>query len=190
MMKSVFQVEIDFPGHPVLVALGQQGGDETQAGRGIGEDGGHASAALDLAIDAFEAVGGAQARPLRQRQLEDRKAFRQVVLGPLGELGCIGAPRLDRLLQEALGLGAIRGIEDRPNPLRHGFALIEAGDIGLGVLLQVKLAALPGNAGQRFASMQAVAFMTLGAHGIERVSQIAKSNTAYMDSPRKQEIDR
>jgi hypothetical protein len=54
----------------------------------------------------------------------------------------------------------------------------------------VKLAALPGNAGQRFASMQAVAFMTLGAHGIERVSQIAKSNTAYMDSPRKQEIDR
>ena len=98
MMKSVFQVEIDFAGHPVLVALGQEGGDEAQAGRRVGEDRGHAGAALDLAIDAFEAVGGAQARPLRQRQLEDRKAFRQVVLGPLGDLGSIGAPCLDGLL--------------------------------------------------------------------------------------------
>ena len=30
MMGSVFQVEIDFAGHPVLVALGQQGTDEAQ----------------------------------------------------------------------------------------------------------------------------------------------------------------
>lgn len=86
MMGSVFQVEIDFAGHPVLVALGQQGTDEAQTGRGIGEDRGHASAALDLAMDALKAIGGAQSRPLCKRQFEHRKAFRQVLLGPLGEL--------------------------------------------------------------------------------------------------------
>lgn len=145
-MKSVFQVEIDFASHPVLVALGQEGRDEAQTGRGIGEDRGNASAALDLAIDAFKPVGSAQAGPLRQRQVEDRETLQQVVLGPLGELGSIGAPSLDGLLQEALGLGAIRGIEDRPNALGDRLSLVETSDIGLGVLLQMKLTTLPGNA--------------------------------------------
>ena len=64
MLRSVFQVEIDLAGHPLLVALGEQSGNETQTGCGVGEDRGDACAAFDLAIDAFEAVGGAQAGAL------------------------------------------------------------------------------------------------------------------------------
>lgn len=59
MMKSVFKVEMDFVGHLFLAALGEQGGDDAKTGRGIVEDRGNASATLDLAIDAIEAVGGA-----------------------------------------------------------------------------------------------------------------------------------
>ena len=54
-----FEVEIDFPGHPVLIAFGEQRGDQAQAGSGIGEDGSDPGTPFDLAVDAFEAVGGA-----------------------------------------------------------------------------------------------------------------------------------
>ena len=37
MMSSVFQVEIDFPGHPVLVALGQERRDEAEASAVLGK---------------------------------------------------------------------------------------------------------------------------------------------------------
>ncbi len=147
-MRSVFQVEIDFAGHPVLVALGQKGRDETQAGRGVGEDRRDTSAALDLAIDAFESIGRTQPNSLPKRHVERRKAVRQVFLGPLGQLGRIGGPELDSLLQEELSLYPVWRIEDRPNALRHGFALIEAGHIRLSVLLQMKLAALPTRLGR------------------------------------------
>lgn len=65
------QVEIVFAGHPFLVALGEERGDEAQAGRGVGEDRSDAGMALDLAVDAFEAVGGAQSGPQAVRQIED-----------------------------------------------------------------------------------------------------------------------
>ena len=77
-MRSVFQVETGFPGHPVFVALGEEVRDETQTGRRVGEDRRDARAALDLAIDAFEAVGGMQSNPLPMRQVKRREAVRQV----------------------------------------------------------------------------------------------------------------
>jgi hypothetical protein len=144
-MRSVFQVEINFAGHSVFVALGQKGRDEAEAGRGVGEDRRHTSAALDLAIDPFEAVGSTQPNSLAKRHVERREALRQVFLSPLCKLGRIDGPELDGLLHQALSFDPVRRIEDRPNALRHGFALIEAGDIRLSILLQVKLAALPGH---------------------------------------------
>src|ERR1700722_15899428 len=57
-------------------------------------------------------------------------------------------PQFERLLGQPLGLGLVRGVEDRLDPLRDRLALVEAADIGLSVLLQMELAALPGNAGQ------------------------------------------
>lgn len=74
MVRSVFQVEIDFAGHPLLVALGEQGGDESQTGCGVGEDRNDAGAALDLAIDAFRTGGGALPDALAVREKVARRA--------------------------------------------------------------------------------------------------------------------
>lgn len=60
-MRSDFQVELDFSRHLVLVALGQQGGDETQTGCGIGEDRDNASMALTT-LGAGRASGTATAK--------------------------------------------------------------------------------------------------------------------------------
>lgn len=62
----------DLAGHPLLVALGQEGRDEAQAGCGVREDQRNTGAALDLAIDAFQAVGCAQSDTLGVRQIEHR----------------------------------------------------------------------------------------------------------------------
>ncbi len=56
---SVFQVEIDFSGHPLLVAFGEQRRDKSQTGSGIGEDGSNTSPTFDFAVNAFKAVGRA-----------------------------------------------------------------------------------------------------------------------------------
>lgn len=107
-----------------------------------------AGAALDLAVDAFKAVGGTQAGTLAVREFECRKAFGQIVLGPLRELGRIRLPGIKRLTQEPLGLGLVGSVEDRADTQGYRFLLIKTGDIRPGVLLQMELAALPGYAGQ------------------------------------------
>jgi hypothetical protein len=43
---------------------------------------------------------------------------------------------------------ALRRVEDGADAARDRFALLESGDVGLCVLLQMKLAALPRHAGQ------------------------------------------
>ena len=83
------QVEIDRGGDPLLVAFCQKGRNETQAGCGIGEDGSHASPALELAVNPFEAVGGTQANAMRASTIEHREALGQILLSPLRQLGCL-----------------------------------------------------------------------------------------------------
>lgn len=46
-----------------------------QTGRGVGEDLGDMGVVLDLAVDAFKAVGGAQTGALAVRQVEDGEAL-------------------------------------------------------------------------------------------------------------------
>lgn len=63
-------MEIEVSGQPVFAPLVQQGrdfGDEAQAGRGVGEDRRDESASIDLEINAFEAVRGAQPSALAKR---------------------------------------------------------------------------------------------------------------------------
>jgi len=64
------------------------------------------------------------------------------------ELWRFSRPCHDRLLQQPLGLGLIWRVEDGSDALRDGLSLVQTGDIGLCILLQVELAALPGHAGQ------------------------------------------
>ena len=85
---------------------------------------------------------------MRGRIVKYRKAHGQVLLRPFRQLWRILAPRLDRLIQQALRLIPVRRIEDGANAACHRQTLIKAGDIGLRILLQVKLATLPGNTGE------------------------------------------
>ena len=124
MLSSVLQVEIDFAGHPLFVALGRQGGDETQTGGGIGEARGDASATLDLTVDAFEAIGGAQAGALAMGPIEDREGFGQVLFGRQGELGGVGFPGVERLTQEPPGLGLVGRVEEGTDAPGDRFSLI------------------------------------------------------------------
>ena len=79
------QVEIDFPGHPFLVAFCQKRGDKAQAGCRVRKDGCHAGAAFDLAIDPFETVGRAQAGELALEAGLRAKAQQEVLLGNKSE---------------------------------------------------------------------------------------------------------
>lgn len=58
MKLSVFQVEIDFSGHPTLITVGELRGDEVLPGSGIGKNGSGPGATFFLALNAFEVVGG------------------------------------------------------------------------------------------------------------------------------------
>src|SRR5258708_13645949 len=147
MLNSRLHVEIDFTGHPLLVAFGQQGGDKAQTGSGVREDRGNARAPLELAIDPFKTVGRAQTDTVRLRHVEGGKAFGEIIFRPLGKLGRFSGPRFDGLFQQTFGFGSVRRVEDRANTQRDRLALIEAGDIGLGVLLHMKTTPLPGGAG-------------------------------------------
>jgi hypothetical protein len=69
MMGSVFQVEMDLAGHPLLVALGEQCEGEPETGSSIGEDRSDADAAFDLAFDlAVDLAVDMRSRPLVVRK--------------------------------------------------------------------------------------------------------------------------
>jgi hypothetical protein len=92
--------------------------------------------------------GGAQAHAVGGSKVEDRQTFRDGDFSPFGQLGVILAPGFQRRLQEPLGFHLVRGIEDRAQLGGDGFSRLLPGDELAGVLLQVELAALPGNGGQ------------------------------------------
>src|SRR3979490_2826297 len=65
------QAEVDFAGHPLLVAFCEQSGHQPQEGCGVGEDGGDPGSPLEFAVDAFEAICGSQPGSMGWRQIED-----------------------------------------------------------------------------------------------------------------------
>ncbi len=73
----------------------------------------------------------------------DGEALGYVALHPLGELR--GALRVvgDPLLEAGLRAGPVRAVEDRADIRSDDEAQVETRDVGLGVLLEVELAALP-----------------------------------------------
>jgi hypothetical protein len=141
-----FQVEVNFPGFPFVTGFGEDGADEAQEGGFIGKEAGDAGAACEFFIHALEWIGGAQAALVRAGKGEGGQALRQVFLHPDGEFGGGGGVFGDDPLETGLGGEAIRTIEDGADGLRDGGALIQPRHVSLGVLLEVKLAALPGDA--------------------------------------------
>lgn len=86
------QVEIDFAGHPLLVALGHQGRDEAQSGGAFGEDRSHPCGATriggdidDLAVLRFDHSVEKNARDVRRTQQINRDNFVSVIRRVLHE---------------------------------------------------------------------------------------------------------
>ena len=139
---------MDFGGEPVVGDFCEDGAGEAQEGGFVWEDGGDAGAAFEFLVDALQGVGGAQAALVGGGQLEDGKALRKVFLHPSGKLWGGGGISGDDFLKPGLGVGAIRGEEDAADVGGDLGAQIEAWDMGLGILLEVELAALPEHGGE------------------------------------------
>ena len=141
----VCHVEIEFSGFPVVAGLGQEGGDQAQEGLFIGEDAGHAGAAFEFLVDAFQRIGGAHPLLVGGGQREHGEPLRQIYLQPGRQFGSgfgvVGAELLE-LLFGGGATGAVEDVADGPGDLG---ALLQARDVSLGVLLEVELAALLGD---------------------------------------------
>jgi len=81
------------------------------------------------------------------RVVEYGESLRQIGLGPPGKLWSLCLPALDGLIEQALGLGFIGGIEDGTNAPSGLLAHIKTGHVGMRVLLQMELATLPRHTG-------------------------------------------
>ncbi len=141
----VFHVEVDYSGFPVVAGLGQEGGNQAQEGGFVGEDAGDAGAAFEFLVDAFQRIGGAHPWLVGGRQREHREALRQIFLQPGRQFGRGFGVVGDELLEPLFGGEATRALEYATDGAGDFGALIQTRDVSLSVLLEVELAALPGD---------------------------------------------
>ncbi len=81
-------------------------------------------------------------------QVEDCKALSQISRSPGGQLRVADLPVFECSVEQPLCLMGIGCIEDAAYLSGHWRALVQATDVALRVVLQVKLATLPGHAGK------------------------------------------
>jgi hypothetical protein len=140
----VFHVEVNFSSFPFGAGFGQEGRDQAQEGSFIGKEAGHAGAAFDFLVDALDGVGGAQAPLMGRRQRKNGQALRQVFFHPGGEFRSGDGVAGHHFFEAQIGRHAAGGVEDAADGFGHFGALVQFGHVGLGILLEVELAALPG----------------------------------------------
>ena len=120
-----------FVGLPVLVGFHQHGADQPQERLLVGEEAGHAGAAADLAVEAFEQVGRAHPHPVvapgigrrRGGQHEDGQGLGDHGLEPVGQGGGDRIILACDLAQSRDGGGMIGGVEDRPQVRRGQWSI-------------------------------------------------------------------
>ena len=101
-----------------------------------------------MAVEVFTGIGGAQATALCLGLAKDGEAFREVFLQPCGQFGSAAAVFGDELAQSFFGFGEAGGVEDAADFAGDDGFLIGFENVGLGVLLEMELAALPRHAGE------------------------------------------
>jgi len=114
----------------------------------FGKTRGHAGPSFEFLVDAFHRVGSPQLALMGDGEGEDGEPLGKVLLHPVREfwsgLGVAGTG----LLEPQLGGGTVGRVENAPDVLGHFGAQVHPGDVGLGVLLEMKLTALPGDRGE------------------------------------------
>lgn len=98
---------------------------------------------------------------------ENGEPFGKIMLHPIGEFwGGFGVGS-DDFCEAAFGGGAVLSEEDAADVSGDFFAHVEAWDVGLGVLLKMKLAALPGDGGEDGATGGGEAIVVVGNEELE-----------------------
>lgn len=124
-MGHGLDAEVAAPGEPLVILLGEECAGKADDGVGVREDAHDVGAAGHFAVEALQAVGGADLTPVRGGVIHVRQDVRLCVqeqFGDLREAGLQGDDGLGKLL---LGCLPVRLGED----LAHYH-----GDGGLGVL--------------------------------------------------------
>ena len=145
---SRIHVEVDFSGEPLFADFAEKGGDETEQRRFVWKEGGDTGSAPEFLIDAFDGVACAHPALVGSGEGEDRKALGDVCLHPGGKFRSRLGVGLHQGFEAGLGGGEIRAVEDGTDIGRHAGTHVQTGDVSLGVLLEMELAALPGNGGE------------------------------------------
>lgn len=143
-----FHVEVDFSGEPFLVDFTEESGDEAEQGGFVGKEGSDAGSAFEFLIDTFDGIAGSQAALVGAREGEDGEGLRDVFLHPGGEFGSGLGVGGNEVIEAGLGGGEIRAVKDGADICGHTGAHVQTWDISLGVLLEMELAALPGDGGE------------------------------------------
>lgn len=145
MLGGGFHVEVNFSRFPLLANFGNHGGDEAKERGFIWEKAGDASAAFNFLIHAFQSVGSAESFLVCEWQTERGEPLGQVFFHPGGEFWGAFGIEVDELLELVLGGGKVWAVEEAADGAGDLSALIQPRDMGLGILLEVELAALPGD---------------------------------------------
>ena len=140
-----FHVEVNFSGFPFVAELGQQRADQAQERGFIGKEAGEPGAASEFLVDPFQCIGRAQSALMGGGQRKDGEALGQILFHPGGEFRRGGGVGGDDFFEPALRAGQIGRVEHAADGLSDRGALIQSGHVSLGVLLQMKLTALPGH---------------------------------------------
>lgn len=108
LFLKLFNVQIAPAANPLVRLFGGKGADQPLARFAVGEDPDHPGTALDLLVEALQvqAVGGAQAQPMRGWESENGKTILDIILDQLGCPGIAGLPLLGR----ATRVLSIRGL--------------------------------------------------------------------------------
>ena len=144
-MGEGVHVEVDWVDGPLFGYFGEEGGDEAENGGLVGKETGDAGAAFDFEVDAFEGVGGSEFDAVGRGKGEDGKALGEVVLHPGGEFWGGEGVGGSHFFEAKAGGIKVGGVKDSSDVLGDLGPEIQAGDVSLGVLLEMKLASLPGD---------------------------------------------
>jgi hypothetical protein len=127
-----FRLVIDSADFPFLGDLDDDAGDQAQQRGLVGKEADDPGAALDLRVERLAHVVGARALAAGFREAENGESFRDVLLGPGGELGRALFVGFDELGELGLGVGVVLGVEDPADVVGDFLLEVLGGDVGLG----------------------------------------------------------
>src|ERR1035437_7137555 len=139
----VFHGEVNFGGLPFVATFVEQGSDQSQEGVFIGEEASDAGAAFEFPVDPLQSVTGTQSELVGEWQGKDGEALGQIGFYPGGEFGRANGVEGHDFFEASFSGRTIRAVEHAADSFGDGGPLVQAGDIGLGILLEGELAALP-----------------------------------------------